>query len=213
VGRPDDFAALHGDLTPAVAGMFRGDLENDGERIVLLAADDSVIRDFTYNDKHPWPESADGDGYSLVLIAPLTDPDHDDPLNWRSSAAIDGTPAGSDAASFVGDPAADLDHDGMGAFLEHALGTSDTDPTNGRSAFGWSGTSTPLRLSLQQNLSADDALLELEISSDMQAWTPADTAFELISRSNNGDGTATLLYEQIGPPRERLFVRARASLR
>ena len=153
VGRPVEFADLHDDLPSGsrVAGMFRGDLENDGEQIVLQAADGSTIRDFTYNDKHPWPESADGDGYSMVLIAPRTNPDHRNPFNWRSSVDADGSPGGGDAIPFTGDPEADLDRDGLTALLEHALGTSDTDPDSGSAAFRISSTAGDPQFSLVQN--------------------------------------------------------------
>ena len=213
VGRQLEFATLHGELGSTLAGMFRGDFENDGEQIVLLAADGSTIRDFTYNDKFPWPESADGDGYSLVLIAPMTNPDHADPLNWRSSVGADGSPGASDAVPIASDPAADLDLDGMSALLEHALGTSDADRNSGVHAFAISHVGGVPKIGLQQNLTADDVLLELETSVDLVNWTPAGPAFELISRTNNGDGTALLLYEHSGPILERHFVRARASQR
>ena len=192
--------------------MFRGDLENDGERIVLLAADDTTIRDFEYNDKHPWPESADGDGYSLVLIAPWTDPDHSDPLNWRSSVMLHGIPADSDAVPFAGDPAADLDEDRLSALLEHALGTSDAVPFDGE-AYTISLVEGVPSLTLQTNLAADDVLLELEASLDLLTWEPADGFFDLASRTNNGDGSATLVFEPAGPTVERLFVRVRATVR
>ena len=83
---PGGRVVIAGDLesVPGAFGEFRGDLDNDGERVALADATGTLIVAFTYNDKHPWPESADGDGYSLTLIAPGTNPDHGDPLNWRS---------------------------------------------------------------------------------------------------------------------------------
>ncbi len=53
-----------------IAGVYGGNLDNDGEQLILQAADLGIIRDFTYNDATPWPISADGDGFSLVLVAP-----------------------------------------------------------------------------------------------------------------------------------------------
>ncbi len=213
VGRPVEFATLHGDLGVSVTGMFHGDLENDGERIVLLGADGSTIREFTYNDKHPWPESADGPGYSLVLIAPFSDPDHDNPLNWRSSVDLDGTPVGDDAVPFAGNPAADLDQDGVNAFLEHAFGTSDSDQNSGMNAFGIFLLEEVPHLSLQQNLSADDVILGLETSPDLVNWNSASPAFALIARTNNGDGTTTLTFKHPALLEDLLFVRVRATAR
>jgi hypothetical protein len=88
-------------------------LDNGGEPIILTAADGSEIRSFTYDDVFPWPESPDGFGPSLVLIAPESDPDHDLAANWRPSTMSGGAPGASDAsAGFTGDPHADLDGNG-----------------------------------------------------------------------------------------------------
>jgi hypothetical protein len=45
-----------------------------------------VIRSFTYDDEFPWPDSPDGLGDSLVLVAPATNPDHSLAANWRASS-------------------------------------------------------------------------------------------------------------------------------
>ena len=39
--------------------VYQHPYENDGETIVLMGADGSAVRDFTYNDVFPWPKSAD----------------------------------------------------------------------------------------------------------------------------------------------------------
>lgn len=67
---------------------FSGSLSNGGEQITLQASDNSVVREFTYDDKSPWPESPDGDGFSLTLIDPGGDPDHADPFSWRASVRL-----------------------------------------------------------------------------------------------------------------------------
>ncbi|RYD36805.1 MAG: hypothetical protein EOP86_05040, partial [Verrucomicrobiaceae bacterium] len=67
----DAFLLRHGAaFAPLIAGQFTGALANGGERLVLNAADGSVIMDFTYDDADPWPEEADGAGRSLVLVSP-----------------------------------------------------------------------------------------------------------------------------------------------
>ena len=74
-----------------IAGEFAGDtaLANNGERIAIIGALGS-IRDFRYNDKYPWPESPDGDGPSLVLIEPESNPDHGIGSNWKGQRWHDG---------------------------------------------------------------------------------------------------------------------------
>ncbi|NRB28267.1 MAG: CotH kinase family protein, partial [Roseibacillus sp.] len=77
-----------------VAGEFSGDLNNDGERLIITDSNGAVVLDLTYNDADPWPISADGDGYSLVLINPESQPDLNDPASWRTSASGHGNPGG-----------------------------------------------------------------------------------------------------------------------
>jgi hypothetical protein len=71
---------------------YDGNLDNGGEKIVLLDALDDTLISSRYNDKSPWPESADGDGYSLVLKNKSTTVDYNDPDNWTSSNEIHGSP-------------------------------------------------------------------------------------------------------------------------
>jgi hypothetical protein len=79
-----------------VAGVFAsGRLDNGGERVVLRAADGSVIHDFQYADRLPWPAEADGQGPSLEVVD--LQGDYNDPANWRPSRVSGGTPGrGSD---------------------------------------------------------------------------------------------------------------------
>ena len=45
----------------------------------------AAIQNFTCSDSAPWPAQADTGGYSLVLRAPETHPDHALAANWRAS--------------------------------------------------------------------------------------------------------------------------------
>jgi hypothetical protein len=89
----DAFEHRFGNDLP-VLGKFANNtnLSNGGERILLLAADGSAIRDFEYDDDSPWPMTADGKGYALVLKNPESNPDHKVPENWQPSSVLGGNP-------------------------------------------------------------------------------------------------------------------------
>jgi len=140
VAKPSAFAFRYGAGLP-VAGKFilGSNLNNDGERLTLLAANLSTIVNFIYNDAAPWPTAPDGHGQSLVLMQPASS----DPAfgyNWRSSTAANGAPALDDRLTFTawqaanfstGDPgypasadaAADFDQDGTSNLREYFSGT------------------------------------------------------------------------------------------
>ena len=101
---PSDFSLLSG-----IPGQF--------DHPKIEDATNSTVREFRFNDKSPWPESADGLGPSLVLIHPASNPDHDDDLN-RSADLSDFRPLldveGSRFYSLqVGDPAGDIERQGF----------------------------------------------------------------------------------------------------
>jgi len=203
-------------LNNLIAGEFAADtsLASAGERLTLNGKL-GVIRDFTYNDKHPWPNSPDGMGPSIVLIGAESNPDHSQGGNWRASTAALGEPGTSGASLFVGDPAADGDGDGLSAFAEHAFGTSDSDTGDGSIL---QTTITPdgsISVTYPVNLAAEDALISMDQSTNLATWTPAGPAFQLENEVHNGDGTATFTFYSIAPaaPGSRLFVRLRVTAR
>ena len=65
-------------------------LDKDGESLVLQNPLQQTIDSIIYNDKKPWDEVPDGQGYSLELLHPSFD--QMDPLNWFRSDEINGTP-------------------------------------------------------------------------------------------------------------------------
>lgn len=189
-----------------IAGEFSGSLNNDGESIELLAGDNSVIRSFTYNDKAPWPESSDGDGYSLVLVNPAGNPDHANPLNWRSSVAINGSPADTDATTFNGDPLADLDSDGTNALLEYAFKSSDATPHDSILHGGLptihdfgTGPVPALSFTFHRNLAADDLIYLAQLSDDLTDWETDPGELIHTASINNGDGTSSETYLMASP--------------
>ena len=58
-------------------------LSNGGERLTLVDAYGRTIVSLAYDDEAPWPEEADGGGYSLVLDDETGD--DQDPNQWRLS--------------------------------------------------------------------------------------------------------------------------------
>ena len=77
-------------------GEYEGLLDNSGERIVLTDILQDSIVSVRYNDKAPWPESADGSGFSLVTKDFNPTGDENDPASWRSSTNIHGSPGKDD---------------------------------------------------------------------------------------------------------------------
>ena len=62
------------------------------EKVLLFQGLMERFRSFTYNDQLPWPVEADGDGFSLELISPESNPDHNDANNWQLSSVAGGSP-------------------------------------------------------------------------------------------------------------------------
>ena len=205
------FELRHGPaLSGIIAGEFADDtrLSNDGERLRVEGAGGTTIRDFTFNDVPPWPEAADGAGYSLVLVAPERNPDHGDPFNWRASTTTGGNAGGSDSVSFAGDPDADEDRDGLTAFLEHALGSDDTDLASGPGSLtaavetleiGLAPPADYLVLSYRRNLGADDVEFHPEVSSDLVTWDTGEGFVEFLGEEHQADGTSIVFYRSATP--------------
>lgn len=174
-------------ITIPVGGVYFDRLGNDGDTLTLSVGA-STLTTLQYQDLAPWPDSADGDGYSLVLTntnAPVA------PNSYRTSLAANGTPGTGDAlAAFTGTPLADLDADGLPAMVEHFLATSDTVNNAaviipGRSLDGRATLTFPRRLG------ADDLIYIVEVSTDLASWTPAATR---TLHTNHANGTATEIW-------------------
>jgi hypothetical protein len=173
-----------------VGGVFElnSNLSNGGETLTMLAADGGVIKSFTYNDKAPWPGGADGTGYSLVLIQPNSNPDHNLPQSWRPSAAVNGNPGGSDigglpawlTANGQATPLDDTDSDGLSAAAEYVLGANPAVPGRGPLP---QASVQPLLVSgiiddyltmnVHRKAGTDDVTSRVEVSTDLGGWTQA----------------------------------------
>ena len=199
------FQQRHG-LDVPVAGIFAGNLSNGGERLTLTTPSNNVVSSFHYDVAQPWPTGANGGGFSLVLAHPQLGLDN--PVAWRTSATTNATPGGTDATLFVGDPLADNDRDGLPGLIEHALGTSDADPSSGPGAVTLIfDPQASFSLRFPRNLRADDVSLSAEFSIDLLNWMPAD----LSATRPFGEGTAMETWSVYKTDEPVLFLRLRAS--
>jgi hypothetical protein len=90
---PSEFSKKYGFLP---FGMYEGQLDNNGEKIVLTGEENDTICSMTYSNSNGWPIEADGAGFTLV-------PTEIDPANnqdlaeyWRSSYSKGGSPGKDD---------------------------------------------------------------------------------------------------------------------
>ena len=222
VSNPAAFQLRYAATFPSVtvAGDYAASdtlFRNSGERVRVVTSTGESILDFSYSDEAPWPESADGDGYSLVPIAP-DDPNFDStaPNHWRSSAVVGGHPGETDAYTFGEwmaangnvNPLEDPENDGLVALSEYTTGgfpnVLDNHPDLAIDRLD------PAAFSFTMAIGADDALVTAEISDDLSNWEPGSV--EYTGSTNNGEGTRTLSFRQTGQAIAH-FVRIRMTLR
>ncbi len=175
-------------------------LSNGGEELILTDAAGRDIQRFNYQDRAPWPTSADGNGPSLVLIAPQTNPDPAQPLNWRASREADGNPGTTDAMPPIVDPSGDSNANGIPNLIERVI----------------PGGLAPGELSVSANFfvlrckrqSWLEAGLIIEVSPDLLQWQ--STTGELTAREPQPKGLEMLTLQF---PRDstRKYYRARVS--
>ena len=199
-----------------VAGVFANGsaLSNGGEPIKLEDAGNGTIREFAYGDSAPWPADTES-GYSLVLVAPETNPDPALPVSWRASARPGGSPGGSDVVPFPRNPTGDSDVNGERDLVDYVLGSdlglppirskiiAEPDP---------SGSPATLRLSYPVSLGAERAHVGVSYSTNLVTWLDAAPHLEWFSREALGDGRALMTWRVISPLRDapRIFLRLRA---
>jgi len=153
-----------------VTGVYRGSLNNGGETLVLSDARGTVLCTAAYDRAEGWPQAA-GPGWTLVRADP-TRPTSD-PLAWRVSSLPEGTPGSTDARPFNGVAAADPDGDGFPDLVEYALGSNPNDPASPDGGLPGIDASGRIVLQLERDLRAEDAVLTVEVSSDLHTWVLA----------------------------------------
>jgi len=92
------YPSVKGSSDVSIFGAYTGGLDNGGERVELVDTDGVEVFSVRYNDKDPWPEEADGDGFSLVYTGGDDDQDH--PEKWRASNLIGGSPGYDEGAPY-----------------------------------------------------------------------------------------------------------------
>jgi len=78
----NQFRSIHSESIPIV-GNFNFGLSGAGELIRLFDQTGNLIDSLTYDDEHPWPTAADGNGPTLELINPGNDNSY--ASNWSVS--------------------------------------------------------------------------------------------------------------------------------
>jgi hypothetical protein len=85
-------------------GEYEGQLDNNGETLALNSAAEDTIIKIRYTDQYPWPNSADGDGYSVVPREKDPYQDQNDAINWMASFEIHGNPGRDNIPVLVQEP-------------------------------------------------------------------------------------------------------------
>jgi len=209
--RSIDFAGRPG---VRVLGEFENGsrLDNGGEWLRLVAWNGTPIVEFAWDDAAPWPLTPDGDGPSLSLIAPGTRPDPANPHHWRASTVTGGTPGGTDARTFEGEPLDDADGDGITNLCAHALGLAL--PGHGARLPSLTIENGRLTMLVPFDPAAEDVELIPEWSPDLQAWEPVATRLPAADRLVDAGGRGWLRFDSPaphGPPSG--FFRVRVRLR
>ena len=84
------FLSRYGEGFLMADGQYEGRLRNNGETVSVIDSDGDLVFEVEYDDGGAWPGRADGNGSSLVVVDPLLDPNN--PRNWNSSNAYNGSP-------------------------------------------------------------------------------------------------------------------------
>jgi len=203
-----------------IAGEYSGNLSNSGEELRLVAANSSVIRDFTFDDDPPWPTAADGNGPSLVLRNPMSNPNHASATNWMASAMPGGMPGGvahpetysfwrnlfwstpTSADNAIAGPDADPDGDGLNNLTEYIYGLNPTvaDPVP-RIVAGTQiiGGNPHLTFSIKLSGGASDVTVVPQFSSDLVNWSNDPSTLQLLQSVAGDDGRVTWKYWDTAP--------------
>ena len=187
VGNLRAFESRYGS-TANIAGEYSGKLDNGGETIRLISRGGQVIINFKYDDKNGWPEEPDTEGKSLIRLDPVNHPNAGSYTSWKASVFVGGNPGDpgfdEDNDSLPDDwemshfsslnPAfdEDRDNDGLPNLLEYALNSDPDDTKSNGTPKGFIDESGHFTLTWTSPISIPSITFELEVSEDMQSWSP-----------------------------------------
>ena len=104
VANKEAFEHRYGENLP-IAGVFSGNLANNGEDIDLISGTGDTIFSVNYSDSDPWPVRADGAGATLALANATATPTNAQSkwYNWEGSVELGGSPGaiGDDSSGVV----------------------------------------------------------------------------------------------------------------
>jgi hypothetical protein len=199
----------------AAGGLFSGRLSHGSDDVTLVSATSAVIKNLEYTDEDPWPVSADGEGYSLILRRPQTNPDPTLELNWSSSAAIGGSPGVVENVTFTSwltgypglTPAGaldDPDRDQNLTIFEYALRSNPAQSSAGitpkagvQSFTDGVVTGDYFVYRFRRHIGVTDVIWTPKYSPALTPWVPVDMVH--VGSVNNGDGTETVSYRSVTP--------------
>ncbi|MCP4123912.1 MAG: hypothetical protein GY751_19360 [Bacteroidetes bacterium] len=91
-----DLASFNNQFAGVTAiGNFNFGLSNGGEQLVLVDDLDNIVSSFLYDDRHPWPQGADGYCNTLEIFRPEND--HAVGAYWHTSYSNYGTPGAANS--------------------------------------------------------------------------------------------------------------------
>ena len=164
---PNAFAGHYDAKGAQVIGGYNGRLNNRGETIELVDANERLIFSFTYDDIEPWPAEADGQGNSLEVIDATASVNSS--ANWRASAAATGSPG---AGGEIVDPEpADADGDGIPTAWERQHGLNPNDGADGSADNDHDGTSNFQEYVANTDPTDGTSFLSLEVSRSADSAT------------------------------------------
>jgi len=199
------YAARYGS-SAGVAGNFAGRLSNSGETLTLTQGG-NILLTFAYEDNFPWPDSADGQGASLVLINPMSNPVHGLASNWRASGQLNGTPESEETLPTPpANPLGDDNDNGQDDLVDYAI------IGRPQPAINAAGGADFLTIAFTIDPKAEAATTTVEYSEDLIGWTTAVDKVSFVSEIYNTDGTVTYIWQSLTPiTNGRQFLRVRVN--
>jgi hypothetical protein len=184
--------------TLLAAGSITGGISNGGETLELRDGT-TILHSVTYSDGSstiipggdPWPKAADGYGPSLMLVNPMSAPNHNLVSSWTTTVGAGGRPFGqtfntswalwrdlsfrtTDLAA-IKDEDDDPDGDGLTNLMEYALGTpprlANSPAVLPQSSIINVSGQNYLSLTCVVNSAAIDATMSVEVSSNLLSGT------------------------------------------